>query len=140
VTRPIRSASAASNRRLVSISSCALAAPTRRGSIQDVPMSHPVTPMRMNEVANTAAVEAIRMSLAQTRASPPPAAGPLTAAMTGCGSRRISWTSAAMVRCTAHERWTWPASSVPATTPKPPRSSPAQKPRPAPVSTTTRHA
>ena len=46
-----------------------------------MPMSQPVTPIRMNEVANTAVVAAILMSLAQTSASPPPAAGPLTAAM-----------------------------------------------------------
>jgi hypothetical protein len=74
---------------------------TSRGSSQDVPMSQPVTPMGMREVENTAVDEAMRMSLAQTSASPPPTAGLLTAAIAGCGSRRISCTSEAIARCVA---------------------------------------
>src|SRR5580700_5888179 len=139
VTSPMRSASSAPKRRLVSMSSWALAAPTSRGSSHEVPMSQPVTPMRMNDVANTAVSDARRMSLAQTSASPPPAAGPFTAAITGCGIRRISCTSAAIARCTAQPCWMDPRSSVPGIVPKPPRSRPAQKPRPAPVRTTARH-
>ena len=41
------------------------------------------------------------MSLASARASPPPAAGPLTAAITGWGSERSFGTSAAMCFCVA---------------------------------------
>ena len=46
----------------------------------------------------------MRMSLASASASPPPAAGPLTAAITGWGSERSFGTSAAMCFCDGHAR------------------------------------
>ena len=61
-----------------------------RGSIQLTPMSQPDNPMRTNATLNRALVDAMRMSLARASANPPPAAGPLTAAITGWGIRR-SW-------------------------------------------------
>ena len=52
----MRSASSASKRRPVSISSCEREAPIRRGSSQLVPMSQLDTPMLMNAARNTALV------------------------------------------------------------------------------------
>ena len=69
--------------RPVSMSSQARDAPMRRGSSQLTPMSQPERPMRTKATLNRAVAAAMRMSLASARASPPPAAGPLTAAITG---------------------------------------------------------
>ena len=87
----------------------------------------------MNAAFMRAAGAAMRMSDANTSAKPPPLAGPLTSAMIGCGARRIRITISLTRRCTRK----------PATAPDSPstrssfRSRPAQKPRPAPVMTTT---
>ncbi len=85
MTSPIRSASAASANRPVSISSYARDAPINRGRIQLVPMSHAESPTLMNATLNRADAAAMRMSLPSVSASPPPEAAPLTAAMIGCG-------------------------------------------------------
>ena len=89
--------------------------------------------MRMNAALNRAAVDAMRMSDPSTRAKPPPAAAPFTAAITGtlrCWSRGIN----PVIFCWIAKNWyTCPRSSVPGTVPNPPRSAPAQKPRPSPV-------
>ena len=70
MTSPIRCASAASKIRPVSISSCACAAPIRRGSSQLVPMSQADRPMRMNAALNRADAAAMRMSEPSTSAKP----------------------------------------------------------------------
>src|ERR1700677_4572767 len=139
-TSPLRSASPASMMRPVSINSHAREAPINRGRSQLTPMSQPESPRRTKATLKRAVLLAMRMSLARARARPPPAAGPLTAAITGWGSERKRGTSEAM--------WVWVAkvvptrsrSSAPGALPYPARSSPAQKPRPAPVRTTTRQA
>ena len=59
----------------------------------------------------------MRMSLASARASPPPAAGPLTAAITGWGSERSFGTSAAMCFWVAMLVCTGPTSSPPGAMP-----------------------
>ncbi len=87
------------------MSSWARATPTRRGNSQLVPMSQPETPTRMNATMNRAEWVANLMSEPSTRASPPPAAGPLTAAMMGWGSARIRGMRPAMRFCTAIPRW-----------------------------------
>ena len=74
----------------------------------------------------------IRTSAASASAIPPPAAAPLTAAITGWGSSRIAGASAAT------RSWWSNRSTLSPTSPNALRSSPEQKPRPAPVSTTTR--
>src|SRR3954471_19316440 len=80
----------------------------------------------------------MRTSEARASARPPPAAGPLTAEITTCGSARSLGTSAAMYFCRAR-----PVCGERTARSGPPmsnavRSSPAQNPRPAPVSTSTR--
>ena len=66
---------------------------------------------------------------------------PLTAAITGCGSERRCGMSVAMCFCTAKPAWVRAeALGVRRLRRSHRRSRPAQKPRPAPVSTTTRHA
>ncbi len=97
----MRSASSASMIRPVSMSSQALEAPMSRGSSQLTPMSHPEMPSRTKATLNRAEAPAMRMSLARARANPPPAAAPLTAAITGCGMARRRGTKAAM--------WVWVA-------------------------------
>ena len=52
--------------------------------------------MRMNAALNFAEAAAIRMSEASASANPPPDAGPLTAATTGCRKLRSLGTRAAM--------------------------------------------
>ncbi len=56
-------------------------------------MSQFETPMLTKATRNTASVAAKRMSQPSASASPKPAAGPLTAAITGCGSARSASTS-----------------------------------------------
>ena len=114
--------------------SAAMPSPTTRGSDQETPTSPADRPIRTNAALNVAAGEARRISAHSAKPSPPPAAGPLTAAITGCGS---SWNlaNAPPQRC-------WPSiiscglmsGSVSASS----RSRPEQKPRPAPVITSTR--
>src|SRR4051812_33243597 len=134
LARPMRAASSASTRRPVSISSLACPVPTMRGRKYEVPMSAPETPIFTKATLKRASGAARRTSEASASASPPPAAGPLTAAMTGWG-RACSLSMIPAIR-------SW-VSRLP-TTPSPVigslRSRPAQKPRPAPVSTTTRTA
>ena len=69
--------------RPVSISSQAREAPISLGSSQLTPMSHPDSPMRTKATLKRADAAAIRTSLPSASASPPPDAGPLTAAITG---------------------------------------------------------
>ena len=112
-----------------------------RGSIQLTPMSQPDRPMRTNATLKRADSEAMRMSLPRASASPPPAAGPFTAAITG-------WRSRPQVRdergdvLLARQACLGPARArrTPGAEPAPFRSSPAQNPRPAPVITITRHS
>ena len=66
----------------------------------------------MNAALNLAERAAMRMSLPSTRANPPPAAGPFTAAITGCGSERRCGISRAMCFCTANPAWVRPKPSV----------------------------
>lgn len=109
---PMRSASSDWMIRPVNISSWARATPTMRGSSHDVPMSHADTPMRTKAALNVAERAARRMSEPSTRANPPPAAAPLTAATTGWGSERRCGISDAMWRCTAKPRWVGPRWAV----------------------------
>ena len=64
-TSPMRSASSASTRRPVSISSCEREAPIRRGSSQLVPMSQLETPMLMKAARNTAVAAGVADVAAQ---------------------------------------------------------------------------
>ena len=73
----------------------------RRGSIQLTPMSQPDSPMRTNATLKRADSLHTRTSDASASAKPPPAHGPLTAAITGWRSVRIRGTSPAMCCCTA---------------------------------------
>ena len=77
-----------------------------------MPMSQADRPMRMNAALKRAVVAAMRMSEPRTSANPPPAAGPLTAAMTGWGSERRCGMRRAMWRCTAKPAWGRPKPSV----------------------------
>ena len=96
---------------------------------------------RTNATLKRAVAAAMRTSLASASARPPPDAAPFTAAMIGWGIDRILGTSPAISFCTVmpgldpthvlrRRRVRLPR----------PRSRPAQNPRPAPVSTITRHA
>ena len=134
----MRSASSASKMRPVNMSSWARATPTTRGSNQLVPMSQADRPMRMNAALKRAERAAIRMSEPSTSARPPPAAGPFTAAITGCGSDRSRGINEAMCFCPSSPDCICPMPSVFGIAPNPPRSRPAQNPRPAPVRITTR--
>jgi len=113
----MRSASSAPMMRPVSMSSQAREAPIRRGRSQLTPMSQPEMPSRTKATLKRADDAAIRMSLASANARPPPAAAPLTAAITGWGSERRRGTSAAMC--------VWVA-NVPSTRPRP--SEPGARP------------
>ena len=100
-----------------------------------MPISAPDSPSRIAALPNDAAVEAIRMSEARHSARPAPTQGPLTAAMTGWGRSRIAWGSAAIASWKRSRSIAGAsASSMPG--PKLRMSSPEQKPRPVPVSTT----
>ena len=54
-----------------------------------MPMSVPVSPVRMNAEQKRADVAAIRTSAAHASAKPPPNAGPFTAATMTCGVFRM---------------------------------------------------
>ena len=75
-------------------------------------MSHADRPILMNAAENFADSAARRTSEPRTSANPPPAAGPLTAAMTGCGSERRCGIRVAMCFCTAKPAWVGPRWSV----------------------------
>jgi hypothetical protein len=152
-TNPTRYASSASKRRDDHNRSSARLVPTRRGRSQLVPCSA-IRPRRENEVVNDAVSAAKRRSHIIASTKPPPAATPLTAAMTGFGTRSKKLNSAGS-SATSARALPWPeavsvcggalvsvfvllrelptpdaavASSVT-------RSSPAQNPRPLPVMT-----
>ena len=100
-----------------------------------MPISAPDSPSRIAALPKDAAVEQIRMSAARHSARPAPTQGPLTAAMTGCGSARMACGSAAMVSWNRSRSIAGAvASSMPG--PKSRMSIPEQKPRPVPVRTT----
>src|SRR5437773_2670723 len=80
---------------------------------------------------------AMRTSAARARAKPPPHAAPWTAAMMGCGARRISITISLIVRWARRPSGT-EARPAPGSAAWAFRSRPAQKARPAPRMTTTR--
>jgi hypothetical protein len=61
--------------------------------------------MRTNAALNVAEAAAIRMPEASARARPPPDAGPLTAAITGCRRLRSFGTRAAMACWTCIRDW-----------------------------------
>ena len=73
----------------------------------------------MNAALNLALRAAMRMSDPSTKANPPPAAGPLTAAITGCGSERRCGMTLAMNRCTAKPRCVGPMCSLCGAEPEP---------------------
>ena len=83
----------------VSSSSDATDAPTMRGRKYETPTSQAESPRRMKAAFMRADSPAMRTSEASASAKPPPDAAPCTAAMIGCGARRISITSSAMWRC-----------------------------------------
>ena len=124
----MRTASSASTKRPVSISSYARDAPMSRGSSQLVPMSHAESPTLMNATLNRADCAAMRMSLPSVSASPPPDAAPFTAAMIGCGCDRMSGTRSAMYFCTFMPACGRPSPSRSGSRTPSARSSPAQNP------------
>ena len=89
--------------------------------------------MRMKAAFMRALVPAMRMSLASAKAKPPPQAGPCTSEMKGCGARRMRITISLMRRCEVS-----PVDGLRGELSRSFRSSPAQKARPAPRSTTIR--
>ncbi len=129
-TRPQPRASSALRRRLEVIHSNALANPSRRW-MNHVPPASGTSPIPMKPGTKLASEDAIRTSQAQASESPAPAQAPLIAATTGFSSARMArtfgWYVCSSAACTP------PGSSWNSR-----RSCPAQKPRPAPVSTTAR--
>ena len=90
-TMPRSSASAASSRSPVIIHSSAAAWPSTRASVWVMPESG-TRPIAVKAGTNVAERAAIRTSQATASASPAPAAGPLTAAITGFSSPRSATT------------------------------------------------
>src|SRR5690625_843259 len=108
-------------------------------------MSQEDSPVLMKAALNRAAVEARRRS--QARASPPPVAEPLMAAMTRLSHSWMASTSQSRYYWYLYMYSCWLIPSVPGTEPTWPlwssslslrRSAPAQNPRPLPVRMTTR--
>ena len=140
VTRPMRSASAASMRRPVSSSSNARDAPIRRGSSHDTPMSQPDRPMRTNATLKRAARgrdadvarEREREAAARRRAVHR-RDDRLRHRRASSAPARRSTSARSCPACGAADAPASPAGSRPRS-----RSRPAQNPRPAPVSTITR--
>ena len=134
LTRPRRSASAASIRSPVKIISQALAIPTTRGR-KYVPPQSGCRPRLTKAWANLASVEAMRRSQPSARFMPAPAAAPLTAAMMGWGASRMARSvrsrPGAIFSMSGRSRAPALASLMALTSP------PAQKPFPAPVMTIT---
>ena len=89
----MRSASSASITRPVISRSLLWAAPTSRGSSHDAPISVLLNPLTMPVALKRLPAAAKRSSAARLRHIPPPYASPLTAAMIGWGSERISGVS-----------------------------------------------
>src|ERR1700722_16910887 len=94
---PMRWASTARTVRPVNASSAARPGPISRTRFQDVPSSPMEKPTRTNPALKLAVWSASRMSAASANDRPPPAAGPLTAAMTGYGKARNPVDAAAAV-------------------------------------------
>ena len=86
---------------------------------------------------NVADSEASRMSAPSGRHIPPPYAGPLIAAMIGCGIARIAGTTSDMYSIARIAIRASVKPSLFGGTPTSSRFRPEQKPRPLPVNTTT---
>ena len=99
LTSPIASASSAATIRPVKQISLAWAGPISRVSSQDAPRSPADRPIRTNAALNLALVDANRMSAASASDSPPPAAAPLTAAITGTRMPRTASSARAARSC-----------------------------------------
>src|SRR5438876_1319715 len=99
LTSPIASASSAATIRPVKQISLAWAGPISRVSSQDAPRSPADRPIRTNAALNFAMVDANRMSAASASDSPPPAAAPLTAAITGTRMPRTASSARAARSC-----------------------------------------
>ena len=126
LTRPRRSASAASNVRPETSRSVAAASPTMRGSSQAMPYSA-MRPRRAKAVVNLAWLAAKRTSHCSAWTSPTPAQPPLMAATSGLSIVRGNVVATLVLGSGSSPgpgRW--------------PRSAPGQKDRPAPVTTTAR--
>ncbi len=83
----------------VIINSMALAAPTRRTRVSKPPQSG-ISPIFTKLSENSVFSQPRRMSQARAIFMPPPAAGPLTPAITGCGMARSRLTT-----CSTVARW-----------------------------------
>ncbi len=129
----------ASTVRPVTIRSNARDAPMSRGSRYVTPMSVPVSPVLMNAEQNVADRAATRRSHANDSESPPPNAGPLTAAITIWGVARMCCVRFAMKDWPVVPTGKCGCSPADGGVPKSFRSRPAQNPRPAPVRTATLH-
>ena len=94
LTRPMRSASAASSISASKTSSFALCSPSRRGRTQEPPKSM-LSPRRAKISEKRARSDATIRSQPRARLSPAPAATPLTFAMSGlemaCSAAAVSW-------------------------------------------------
>ena len=138
-TSPIRSASADSIMRPVSMSSSARDAPDQAG--QQLARAD-VAPRQARHGSKATLKRALsaatRMSHASASAKPPPVAGPFTAAITGFDRPR-SWVTSDAISCWLRIPAAGPPPASAAMSPVSLRSRPAQKPRPAPVRIATRH-
>jgi hypothetical protein len=98
-------------------------------------MSAPASPTFVNRNENFAELATSRMSAASASTAPAPAATPLTAATIGSGQSRIALTTEPLIRVNSSSSAAgirWSAPMISSTSP------PEQKPRPSPVSTSTR--
>ena len=132
--RPHSAAFSAGSGSPVSARPSARAWPTRRGRCQLPPLSG-IRPSAEKLWMNLADLAATTRSQASAMLAPAPAATPLTRAMTGCGSVGEACGSAGSSFPRPSRRGRPPR---PGATARSLRSCPAQKPRPAPVRTTTR--
>ena len=98
-------------------------------------MSAPERPTRVKRNANDADRASRRKSLASAITEPAPAATPLIAAMTGSGHSRSALTTAPVMRVNSSSSAVSMCCSSPMISSTSP---PEQKPRPAPVRTSTR--
>ena len=136
MTSPISSAAEAVTGSASSAIAVARACPISRGSVQEAPLSR-ASPTLAKASRNFALSAAIRKSATKASDAPAPAAIPFTAAMTGLGMVASASTIGLKCLCTVSSGAVSPAASRSACSR---RSCPAQKPRPAPVSTTARTA
>ena len=131
---PDSSAAAAGRGRPASRISRAFDSPIIRCSRQLTPNSAPDRPMLMNAEWNTALSLQRMTSQANATAMPPPAAGPRTVAISGCGQARM-----AFIRSRSTQSPFGPSRSASGVPPAL-RSAPDENARPAPRRTTTRTA